>query len=73
MKQFIGATTNKFRLKVPKLQPKAALNSPLKELEEGAFSALYLLVVAQIETKKDVRVSPCLAINILRILETHAH
>jgi hypothetical protein len=44
MKHFVKAATNQFRLKVPKLQPKAVCNSPLKEQEEGARSALYLLV-----------------------------
>jgi hypothetical protein len=42
--KFVRATTNKFGPKVLRLQPKAALNSPPQELEEGARSALYLLV-----------------------------
>jgi hypothetical protein len=44
IKQFFGATTNKFGPKVPKLQPKAAYNRIPQELEEGARSAPYLLV-----------------------------
>jgi hypothetical protein len=43
--RFVGETTNKFGPKVLKLQPKAAFNSPPQELEEGARSAPYLLVL----------------------------
>jgi hypothetical protein len=45
IKQFFRAAANKFGPKVPKLQPKAAYNSPLQELEEGAGSDPYLLVL----------------------------
>jgi hypothetical protein len=44
IKQFFRATANKFGQKVPKLQLKAAYNSPSQELEEGAHSAPYLIV-----------------------------
>jgi hypothetical protein len=43
--KFVRATTTKFGPKVLKLEPKAAFNSPPQELEEGARSAPYLLVL----------------------------
>jgi hypothetical protein len=43
--KFVRATTNKFGPKVLKLQLKAAFNSPPQELEEGARSTPYLLVI----------------------------